>query len=94
MIINGNIPQPSTGEVTGDWIDAGKKYCFVELNDINQSESEDYINTLKNLGFKNVVKVSEKNNTEEFAGVLLSKDNVSISISYTGDLLCMYINTN
>ena len=87
-----NIPQPESGTLLRGWIDPDKEYCHLELSEITQPESEQYVNALKEAGFTEVEKVSEEINDDYISiGTLLTKDNTTVSISYTDDLFGMYI---
>jgi len=87
-----NIPQPESGTLLRGWIDLDKEYCHLELFDMTQSDSEQYVKTLKESGFSEVDKVSEEINDDYISvGTLLTKDSTTISISYIDDLFGMYI---
>ncbi len=87
-----NIPQPESGTLLRGWIDPDKEFCYLELSDITQTESEQYIESLKEVGFAEVKKVSEEINDDYVSvGTLLTHDNTSVSISYIDDLFGMYI---
>ena len=87
-----NIPQPESGTLLRGWIDPAKEFCYLELSDIAQTESEQYVESLKKAGFSEVEKVSEEvNNNYVSVGTLLTCDDTSVSISYIDDLFCMYI---
>lgn len=87
-----NIPQPESGTLLRVWIDLDKEYCHLELSDMTQSKSEQYVKALKESGFSEVEKVSEEINDDYISvGTLLTKESSIISISYTDDLFGMYI---
>ena len=87
-----NIPQPDSGKFLRGWIDPDKEYCYLELSDITQDESEQYVQTLKEAGFTEVEKVAEEINDDYISvGTLLSCEETSVSVSYIDDLFGMYI---
>lgn len=88
-----NMPQPeSSGTLLRGWIDPDKEFCYLELSDITRTESEQYVESLKEVGFSEVDKVSEEINDDYVSvGTLLTSDNTSVSISYIDDLFGMYI---
>lgn len=87
-----NIPQPESGTLLRGWIDPDQGYCHLELSDMTQFKSEQYIKALKESGFSEVEKVSEEINDDYISvGTLLTKDSTTISISYADDLFGMYI---
>ena len=87
-----NIPQPESGTLLRGWIDPDKEYCHLELSDMTQSDSEQYVKALKESGFSEVDKVSEEINDDYISvGTLLTKDSTTISISYIDNLFGMYI---
>lgn len=87
-----NIPQSESGVVLRGWIDPAKEYCYIELSDMTQAKSEQYVNNLKEAGFSEVEKVSEEINDDYiFTGTLFTKDNTTVSIAYTNDMFVMSI---
>lgn len=87
-----NIPQPESGTLLRGWIDPDKEYCHIELSDMTQTKSEQYVKALKEAGFTEVEKVSEEINDDYISvGTLLTKDNISASVAYTDDLFGMSI---
>ena len=87
-----NIPQPESGTLLRGWIDPDKEYCHLELSDMTQSDSEQYVKALKESGFSEVDKVSEEINDDYISvGTLLTKDGTTVSIAYADDLFGMYI---
>jgi len=89
-----NIPQPEAGTLLRGWIDPDKEFCYFELSGITQTESEQYVESIKEAGFSEVEKVSEEINDDYVSvGTLLTSDDTSISVSYIDNLFCMYIKT-
>jgi len=87
-----NVPQPKSGTLLRGWIDPDKGFCYLELSGITQTESEQYVKSLKEAGFAEVEKVSEEINDDYVSvGTLLTHGNTSVSISYIDDLFGMYI---
>ncbi len=87
-----NIPQTESGTVQRGWIDPAKEYCYIELSDMTQAQTEQYVNTLKEAGFSEVEKVSEEINDDYISiGTLLIKDSATISIAYGDDSFGMCI---
>lgn len=82
-----NIPQPESGTLLRGWIDPDKEYCYIELSDMTQTKSKQYVKTLKEAGFTEVEKVSEEIYDDYISvGTLLTKDNAIVNIAYTNDL--------
>jgi hypothetical protein len=87
-----NIPQPESGTLLRGWIDPDKAYCHLELSDMTQSDSEQYVKALKESGFSEVDKVSEEINDDYISvGTLLTKDGTTVSIAYGDDSFGIYI---
>ncbi len=82
-----SIPQPESGTLLRGWIDPDKEYCYIELSDMTQTKSEQYVKALKEAGFTEVEKVSEEIYDDYISvGTLFTKDNTTVSIAYTNDL--------
>ena len=87
-----NIPKPESGTLLYGWINPDEEYCCLELSDITQAESEQYVTALKEAGFTEIEKVSEQIKGDYISvGILLINDDTSVSISYIDDLLGMCI---
>lgn len=87
-----NIPRPESGTLLRGWIDPDQEYCYLQLSDMTQSKSEQYIQALKEAGFAKVEEISAEINDDYISiGTLLAKDSTIISIAYTDDLFGMYV---
>ena len=75
------IPKPQAGQVTSIIDDSANGRCTVSLDDVTRDEVDTYLSTLQEQGF---VKVEQGEN-DVSGGVLLQKDNTTLSIAYSGD---------
>ncbi|MBV1757180.1 MAG: hypothetical protein KMY55_04970 [Dethiosulfatibacter sp.] len=87
-----NIPESEWGEFLRGWIDPEQEFFYLELSNISQDESEQYIQKMKKTGFIIVEEVSEEINNEYISvGILLANDDTSVNLSYFDSFLMMYI---
>lgn len=87
-----DLPKPDAGKVSRGWIDPDKGYCYLELTGVGPAESERYLSALKDAGFSEVKRASEKTDeTRTSTAVNLSRGDTSLAISYLDDLFCLYI---
>jgi len=87
-----DMPHPESGTVERGWIDPEKKYCYIEFSDMTQSKSEQYVEALKKAGFREADKVSEEIGSSSLSvGILLTREDTGVSLSYLNDLCAMYI---
>lgn len=86
------LPVPS-GTVAWAMIDAERNHCSVGIEDIAESEFDDYLNRLKQAGFSVVEDVSEKIKGQDYVSVdaILSNGEKGVSVSYVPGNLAIYI---
>ena len=74
-------------------IDAERNHCSVGIEDIAESEFDDYLNRLKQAGFSVVEDVSEKIKGQDYVsvGAILSNGEKGVSVSYVPGNLAIYI---
>ena len=86
------LPVPS-GTVAWAMIDAERNHCSVGIEDIAESEFDDYLNRLKQAGFSVVEDVSEKIKGQDCVsvGAILSNGEKGVSVSYVPGNLAIYI---
>ncbi len=84
------IPKPSTGSIdyVCDYTDSGRYQ--VVMKDLSQEESQDYVHQLLEQGYEQIA--SESN--EASAGTILQKDEVTLSIAYSENVLNILIIVN
>ena len=84
------IPQPKTGTVVNGWIDSDKQYCYLEFSDM---DSQEYMEDLKEAGFTEIEKVSEKIKGQNAlsVGAVLSDGKTALSTSYFENHFGLYI---
>ena len=85
------LPVPP-GTVAWAMIDAERNHCSVGIEDIAESEFDDYLNRLKQAGFS-VEDVSEKIKGQDYVsvGAILSNGEKGVSVSYVPGNLAIYI---
>lgn len=81
------IPEPEHGELDYicDYSESGRYQ--VVIKEIEMSESEEYVDTLLSMGYAELV--SDGNNVS--VGRMLQRDNVTLSVSYSDDVLGIII---
>lgn len=86
------LPVPP-GTVAWAMIDAERNHCSVGIEDIAESEFDDYLNRLKQAGFSVVEDVSEKIKGQDYVsvGAILSNGEKGVSVSYVPGNLAIYI---
>lgn len=86
------LPVPP-GTVAWAMIDAERNHCSIGIEDIAESEFDDYLNRLKQAGFSVVEDVSEKIKGQDYVsvGAILSNGEKSVSVSYVPGNLAIYI---
>ena len=86
------LPVPS-GTVAWAMIDAERNHCSGGIEDIAESEFDDYLNRLKQAGFSVVEDVSEKIKGQDYVsvGAILSNGEKGVSVSYVPGNLAIYI---
>ena len=86
------LPVPP-GTVAWVMIDAERNHCSVGIEDIAESEVDDYLNRLKQAGFSVVEDVSEKIKGQDYVsvGAILSNGEKGVSVSYVPGNLAIYI---
>ena len=86
------LPVP-TGTVAWAMLDAEHKNCSIGIEDIAESEFNDYLNRLKQAGFSVVEDVSEKIKGQDYVsiGTILSNGEKGVSVSYVPGNLAIYI---
>lgn len=86
------LPVPP-GTVAWVMIDAERNHCSVGIEDIAESEFDDYLNRLKQAGFSVVEDVSEKIKGQDYVsvGAILSNGEKGVSVSYVPGNLAIYI---
>ena len=86
------LPVPS-GTVAWAMLDAEHKNCSIGIEDITESEFDDYLNRLKQAGFSVVDDVSEKIKGQDYVsvGTILSNGEKGVSVSYVPGNLAIYI---
>ncbi len=86
------LPVPS-GTVAWVMLDAEHKNCSIGIEDIAESEFDDYLNRLKQAGFSVVEDVSEKIKGQDYIsiGTILSNGEKGVSVSYVPGNLAIYI---
>lgn len=82
-----------SGTVAWAMIDAERNHCSVGIEDIAESEFDDYLNRLKQAGFSVVEDVSEKIKGQDYVsvGAILSNGEKGVSVSYVPGNLAIYI---
>ena len=85
------LPVPP-GTVAWAMIDAERNHCS-GIEDIAESEFDDYLNRLKQAGFSVVEDVSEKIKGQDYVsvGAILSNGEKGVSVSYVPGNLAIYI---
>ena len=86
------LPVPP-GTVAWAMLDAEHKNCSIGIEDIAESEFDDYLNRLKQAGFSVVEDVSEKIKGQDYVsvGAILSNGEKGVSVSYVPGNLAIYI---
>ena len=86
------LPIPP-GTVTWATLDAEHENCSVNLNDISETDYNEYIEALKQGGFSIAEDVSEEIEGQDYVsiGTLLSNEEKWIAISYIPDSFTIYI---
>jgi len=86
------LPVPA-GTVAWAMLDAEHKNCSIGIEDIAESEFDDYLNRLKQAGFSVVENVSEKIKGQDYVsiGTILSNGEKGVSVSYVPGNLAIYI---
>ena len=86
------LPVPP-GTVAWAMINAERNHCSVGIEDIAESEFDDYLNRLKQAGFSVVEDVSEKIKGQDYVsvGAILSNGEKGVSVSYVPGNLAIYI---
>ena len=86
------LPVPP-GTVAWAMINAECNHCSVGIEDIAESEFDDYLNRLKQAGFSVVEDVSEKIKGQDYVsvGAILSNGEKGVSVSYVPGNLAIYI---
>lgn len=86
------LPVPP-GTVAWAMIDAERNHCSVGIEDIAESEFDDYLNRLKRAGFSVVEDVSEKIKGQDYVsvGAILSNGEKGVSVSCVLGNLAIYI---
>lgn len=86
------LPVPP-GTVAWAMIDAERNHCSVGIEDIAESEFDDYLNRLKQAGFSVVEDVSEEIRGQDYVsiGTILSDGEKGVSVSYVPGNLAIYI---
>lgn len=86
------LPVPP-GTVAWAMIDAERNHCSVGIEDIGESEFDDYLNRLKQAGFSVVEDVSEKIKGQDYVsvGAILSNGEKGVSVSCVPGNLAIYI---
>lgn len=86
------LPVPP-GTVAWAMIDAERNHCSVGIEDIAESEFDDYLNRLKQAGFSVVEDVSEKIKGQDYVsvGAILSNGEKCVSVSCVPGNLAIYI---
>lgn len=86
------LPVPP-GTVAWAMIDAERNHCSVGIEDIAESEFDDYLNRLKQAGFSVVEDVSENIKGQNYVsvGAILSNGEKGVSVSYVPGNLAIYI---
>lgn len=86
------LPVPP-GTVAWAMLDAEHKNCSVGIEDIAESEFDDYLNRLKRAGFSVVEDVSEEIRGQDYVsvGTILSNGEKGVSVSYVPGNLAIYI---
>ena len=86
------LPVPA-GTVAWAMLDAEHKNCSIGIEDIAESEFDDYLNRLKQAGFSVVEDVSEKIKGQDYIsiGTILSNGEKSVSVSYVPGNMAIYI---
>lgn len=86
------LPVPP-GTVAWAMLDAEHKNCSIGIEDIAESEFDDYLNRLKQAGFSVVEDVSEKIKGQDYVsvGAILSNGEKGVSVSCVPGNLAIYI---
>ena len=86
------LPVPP-GTVAWAMIDAERNHCSVGIEDIAESEFDDYLNRLKQAGFSVVEDMSEKIKGQDYVSVdaILSNGEKGVSVSCVPGNLAIYI---
>lgn len=87
-----NIPVPP-GMVGWTMLDNANESCNIQISDITQAQFDAYYQKLLNSGFKEVEKVEEDVNGQEYIsiGSIISDGNKSISLAFADTTLMMTI---
>ncbi len=80
------VPRPGFDNILWMWEDKEKGYCAVCYQDVSREQSESYLKTLADDGWKTVHSFYENTTV----GGLYEKDNHTISLQFAGEQLVMY----
>ena len=91
-----HIPRLDAGTVTGGWIDMEQDYCYIESSGVDETDAENYLETLEQNGFQEIEEVSEQieGQADVSTGVLLSNGEAALSIACFQDYFGMYIHVS
>lgn len=86
------LPIPS-GTVMWSMIDPDNRYCSINIDGMSQTEYDDYVQALMDLGFTTVESVSEEIEGEGYVsvGTIYTNGEKSISIAYANENFGIYI---
>ena len=87
------LPKPETGTVQTGWIDPVGQYCYIELTNLEEADSEEYLSALAEAGYQEIEKVSEQIAGQDTVstGVLLSDGERYLSIQSLSENLVLRI---
>lgn len=86
------LPVPP-GTVSWAALDTGHRNCSINIANISESDSNDYVELLKQEGFSLITDVSEEIKGQDYVsvGTLLSDGEKGLSIAYGADNFTIYI---
>lgn len=86
------LPIP-TGTVEWVILDTKQNTCSISSVDVNEESYQEYIQSLRNIGFSEVTSTSEQIEGESYVsiGTILSSDTRLLSVAYANGNLVIYI---
>lgn len=86
------LPVPN-GTVVWVMLDSENEYCCINVDNINQTECDEYIQALTDLGFNEIESVAEEIAGEDYIsiGTIYSNGKKSLSLAYADENLGIYI---
>ena len=88
----GELPVPA-GTVNNAYVDTKNDYCVIMIDDMSETEFDEYIASLESAGYTEIEYVAEEIKGEDYTsiGTLYSNGTTSTSISFADGNLGMYI---